>query len=156
MTGPDDDLRELQRLLPIAVRGLKRAAITSVPEALRRAFRDGALKPRHLPVLVSLAVEGPLTVGGIAGRIGLSPATASLFVSDLDRAGLVERRKDADDRRRTIVSLRDEHRRPIEEWAAARSEPLRRTLDRLEPEARAHFVAGWRLLAEEAGGEGEE
>ncbi len=142
----EEDVRELLRLFPLVVRGLRRC---SPPEPLQRAFEAGTLGPRHIPVLFSLALEGPATVSELAGRIALAPATTSLLVNELSRAELVDRREDDRDRRRTIVSLPDEVRPLMEVRAQERAEPLRRTLERLQPEARAHFISGWRILAEE-------
>jgi DNA-binding MarR family transcriptional regulator len=152
----EEDVRDLLRLFPRVVRSLRRC---SPPEPLRQAFEAGTLGPRHIPVLFSLALEGPATVSELAGRIALAPATTSLLVNELSRAQLVDRREDDNDRRRTIVSLPDELRPLMEVRAQEHAEPLRRTLERLQPEARAHFIAGCRILADEArrtGGESEE
>lgn len=149
----EEDVRELLRLFPLVFRGLRRC---SPPEPLQRAFEAGTLGPRHIPVLFSLALEGPATVSELAGRIALAPTTTSLLVNELSRAHLVDRREDDNDRRRTIVSLPDEVRPLMEVRAQERAEPLRRTLERLQPEARAHFIAGCRILAEEASRTGEE
>lgn len=151
-----DELREFQQLMRTVFHGLKRGAEASLPERLRRALGEDSLGRRHLPALVTLALDGPATVGELAQRVGLSPATASLLVGELDRAGFVERHEDASDRRRTIVSLRAEDAREIEAWASERSAPLRRALERLDPEARAGFMAGWRLMAEEVSARGAE
>lgn len=121
-----------------------------VPEALREAFHKGALGPRHMPALFSLARKGPSSVGELAARLGLAPATVSLLVNDLSRVGLVERREDDSDRRRTIVSVPEEHRALLVGLADERIGLVRRTLARLDPAARAHFVEGLRILAEES------
>jgi DNA-binding MarR family transcriptional regulator len=103
-----------------------------------------------MPVLFSLARGGPTSVGELAARLSLAPATVSLLVNDLSRAGLVERREDDRDRRRTIVSVPEEHRRLLGRLADERLALVRRTLERLEPEARANFVDGLRILLEES------
>ena len=114
------------------------------------AFRDGSLGPRHMQPLFSLAMCGPASVGELASRLGLASATASLLVNDLDRAGLVVRAEDFRDRRRTIVSVPEEQRRQLQRMARERLGLVRRTLDRLEPEARTHFLLGLRILAQES------
>ena len=122
----------------------------AVPEPMREAFRAGSLAPRHMPVLFSLARKGPTSVGELAARLRLAPATVSLLVNDLSRAGLVERREDEQDRRRTIVSVPEEHRRLLVRLADDRVGLVKRTLARLEPDVRAHFIHGLRVLAEES------
>jgi len=144
------DARELAQLLGLVTRGLLRGQ-RDVPAPLRDAFKRGALGPRHMPVLISLARRGPMTVGELADRLGLARPTASLLVNELDRAGLVQRREDDADRRRTIVDVPARHRPRLVRLADARLDLVRRTLARLEPEARGHFVAGLQVLAEESG-----
>jgi DNA-binding MarR family transcriptional regulator len=143
----EEDLRELVSIMPRAFRGLKRGA---VPEPFREEFEESSLGPRHLPALMTVTFEGPLSVSEIAERIALSVATTSLMVGELDREGLVQRSEDEDDRRRTIVALRESYREVMDGWLMQRLEPLRRTLQTLEPEARAHFMQGWRIFLEES------
>jgi DNA-binding MarR family transcriptional regulator len=140
------------RLLAATIHGLKHGG-PDVPDALADAFESGRLGPRHVPVLMILILDGPLAVSALARRIGLSVATTSLMVGELDRQGLVERAEDERDRRRTIVRLPEDHRRVVDAWAQARFAPVRRALERMSPAARDHFIEGLRLLAEESGAE---
>jgi DNA-binding MarR family transcriptional regulator len=80
--------------------------------------------------------------------LGLS--TTRAIPRDLGTAGLVRRTEDQSDRRRTIVCLSDAHREAIAGWAEQALAPLRATLARLPAPARAQFIAGWRILHEEA------
>jgi DNA-binding MarR family transcriptional regulator len=148
VTEKDGDLQEVAQLLAVIGRRLRGGR--SLPPALAQAFRDGSLGPRHMQPLFSLAMRGPASVGELAERLGLAPATASLLVNDLDRAGLVVRSEDRRDRRRTIVSVPDRQRRQLQRMARERLALVRRTLDRLQPEARDHFLLGLRFLAEES------
>jgi len=107
------------------------------------------LGPRHLPLLLMLSLEGDLTVGELAERVGLAPATTSLLANELNRAGLLERREDDQDRRRTILSVPPVHRAVIEEHARQRIAPLQRALDRLGPRGSEQLLAAMRILAEE-------
>ena len=84
----------------------------------------------------------------------MAPATASLLTNELNRAGLLERREDEHDRRRTIVSLPEEHRGLFQDVARRRLAPLERTLERLSPGARIQFIEGMRILGEELAREG--
>jgi DNA-binding MarR family transcriptional regulator len=145
----EDDLRELPRLMGRVIGRLKRGG-PEVPEPFQNAFEEGGCGPRHLPVLMIAYFEGPVSVSELAELIGLSVATTSLLVGELDRAGLVERSEDEEDRRRTLVTVSEEIGRDVDAWARARLEPLRRTLERLSPESRAHFMEGWRVLDEES------
>ena len=143
-----EQLHELVQLLGLISRRLRGGR--DVPEALRDAFRAGSLGPRHMPVLFSLARKPAASVGELAARFGLAPATVSLLVNDLSRIGLVERQEDEHDRRRTLVRVSEQHRRLLLRVADERIGLVRRTLARLDPEARAHFAEGLRILAEES------
>src|SRR5437763_5045102 len=133
--SPESEPQELMHHLAVIARRLHRG--TGVPDPLREAFKAGSLGPRHMPALISLARRGPMSVGELAGRLNLAPATVSLLLNDLNRAGMVERREDDGDRRRTIVSVHDEHRDMLIRLADERLDLLRRTLARLTPDARA-------------------
>ena len=151
-TNPvDDELRELLEILSLVFRSLRRhGPDLSDVEPLKDAFREAGLRERHGRLLLTLAVAGPQTVGELARRLALAPATTSLLVGELDRAGFVERNEDEADRRRTIVSLPETVRGPATRLAQARLEPLRRTLEQLSPAARRHFIQGLRILSKEA------
>src|SRR5947208_3347780 len=76
---------------------------------------------------------------------------ASRLVRELSRAGLVERSEDERDRRRTLVRLPEAYRPDIQAMLHEQIAPLQRALERMSPQARKHFIDGFRLLREEAG-----
>jgi DNA-binding MarR family transcriptional regulator len=146
----DEGVRELAGLLARVVHNLKQRG-GPPPEPVQAAFDEGSLAPRHMPVVIAVALEGSMNVSEVAERIGLSVATTSLLVGELSRAGLVERAEDERDRRRTIVTLAEEHREALTAWTQdIVVQPIRRTLERLSPKARASFLEGLRTLAEES------
>jgi DNA-binding MarR family transcriptional regulator len=140
-------LRALVSEIRPVVGALKRSG--PPPAIFREAFHNGALGPRHAPVLLTVALEGQLSVSEIAERLGLSLSTISLLVGELDRAGLLARSEDPSDRRRTLVGLADGYREAAESWLQERIAPLRRTLERLPPRQCEGFLAGVRILREE-------
>jgi DNA-binding MarR family transcriptional regulator len=89
-------------------------------------------------------------VSELAERLGLSLPTTSQLVGELSRAGLVDRAEDERDRRVTLVRLPDAYREAVEGLLLQQADPVRRTLERLSPRARAGFVEGMRVLAEES------
>jgi DNA-binding MarR family transcriptional regulator len=74
-------------------------------------FNDGVVF-QHL-------VDGPLTIGALADRLGVSQQAASKSVADLERRGYVERTADPDDARARRVGLTERGRAVI---AAAREQ----------------------------------
>ncbi|MGH9086671.1 MAG: MarR family winged helix-turn-helix transcriptional regulator [Acidimicrobiales bacterium] len=121
----------------------------AVPSKVRELVEQGELAPRHLGALAVVAIEGPLSVSDLARREGLALTTASLLVSQLAEAGLVERREDDADHRRTVVSIAPEHRAESTAVLEARAAPLRRAIERMGPERTAALLEALEILTEE-------
>jgi DNA-binding MarR family transcriptional regulator len=156
--GVEAALLELLRVMPQVIRALKRQGQHQggiEPNPLAKLFTSGSLGPRHVPVVVAIAVAGPITVTELAHRLGVGVSAASLMVGELARAGVLERHVDELDRRRTLVSISEPYRGGCEQFALERLAPVRRALERMGPDIRAHFLAGWHALAAETGAGGE-
>jgi DNA-binding MarR family transcriptional regulator len=106
------------------------------------------LSPRHLAVLEQIR-DGPVTVGELACRLGLTLPTVSGVLADLDRAGLVERRPDPADRRRAIVQIIPGQAALIGHWLDGAAKPLARVLDQLSPAEQEAFLKAMDLLETE-------
>jgi DNA-binding MarR family transcriptional regulator len=146
-----EDARELARLYAEVTIAFKRSDRQPPPE-LRKAAEGAGLGPRHAAPILTLAfADEELSVSELAQRIGLSLATTSQLVGELSRAGLVERSEDERDRRRTLVRLPEAYRPDIQAMLHEQIAPLQRALERMSPQARKHFLEGFRLLREEAG-----
>ncbi|MGP4114341.1 MarR family winged helix-turn-helix transcriptional regulator [Streptomyces sp. 4N509B] len=125
-------------MLLLLPRIVSRAKRTPPPELLS-SFQ---LAPRHLSLLAYLLFDGPTTVKDLAARLEVAPTTVSLMVSDLQRQGVVERREDSADRRRTIVVLTEdpETRAAIDAWLAAGARAWRTVFEELTARDRSMFV----------------
>lgn len=147
-TGSDQEL-ELLALLPQLAMAL-RAGRRDVPENVRALIdRAQGLGPRHVSVMIQLALHGPQSVSDLSSRLGVTLPTTSLMVGELSQAGLVERREDAADRRRTIVNISDSYAPELIAMIALRIELLSRVLASLEPAERDGFIKGLRVLVTE-------
>jgi DNA-binding MarR family transcriptional regulator len=133
--GPsvDEGVRTLLLLMPRLVGRAKR---TPVPEAL--ASLD--LAPRHLSLLAYLLFDGPLSVTELARRLEVAPTTVSLMIGQLSRKGVVDRREDDDDRRRTFVSIAEANRAAVDAWLAKGARAWRTALEPLTREQREMFI----------------
>jgi len=118
-------------------------------DELRQAFEKSELGERHVPPLMTLIISGPASVSELAERIGLTPATTSLLVGELSRAGFVERREDEADRRRTIVSIDPSIEEVVEPLLQETVTPLAKGLERMSAAQRAQLMDGLRILNEE-------
>jgi DNA-binding MarR family transcriptional regulator len=75
-------------------------------EIQRRLVADGFSDVRFSDGLVfQHLVDGPVTIGALAARLGVTQQAASKSVADLERRGYVERTADPDDARARLVSL---------------------------------------------------
>ena len=126
------------------------------PLGLDRAMREHGLGARHVTALLSVALYGPMTVTQLAERQRVMVKTASLIAVELEGAGLVERREDPADRRRTIIAIAKGKERAVDEGLTKRAAPLQRTLDRLIPAQRDALIAGLEALGEELSREREQ
>ena len=71
------------------------------------------------------------------------------MLADLDRAGVVERRADPADRRRTIVQIIPAQATLIAHWLDGGAQPLARVLDKLTPAEQEAFLKAMDLLETE-------
>ena len=132
----------LMQLFPRVSRGMRRWQDRSAPPT------PAPLGPRHVAALEQLR-GGPVTVGELASRLGLTLPTVSGVLADLDRAGLVERRPDPADRRRTIVQIIPGQAALIGHWLDDAAKPLARVLDQLTPAEQQAFLKAMDLLETE-------
>ncbi len=144
----EDDLAELTSLLPVTLHELKSAVPAPMP--MRDAMERASLGKRHANALLAVAAVEPIGVSELAKRLGLLLSSTSTIVGELSRAGLLERAEDDQDRRRTIVRVHVDFRDAMEGWLVVAFAPVRNTLERLSPQARMHFMEGWRILRAEA------
>jgi DNA-binding MarR family transcriptional regulator len=144
----EDDLAELTSLVPVTLHDLKNAVPAPMP--MRDAMERSSLGKRHATVLLAVAASEPIGVSELAKRLGLLLSSTSTMVGELSRAGMLERAEDEQDRRRTIVRVHEDYRDAMEGWLDVALAPFRTALERLSPQARAHFMEGWRILRDEA------
>jgi DNA-binding MarR family transcriptional regulator len=138
-------IARLVPLLPQLVVAYQRRA-GDVPPVLQEA---GQLGQRHVGMLATLAISGPLSVSELAQRTGMTVAHASLVVGELARAGLVERDHDQRDRRRIIVSLSDTAEQAVAEMRRRNAEPVISFLRQLDESQAEAFISNLALLLDQ-------
>jgi len=94
------------------------AAIRGLGSRYRQA--GGSLSLERLYALVALMSEKEASAGRLAEAAGLKPNSVTSMIEHLERAGIVRRRRDPDDRRVSWISLTDRGRAEVEankaEW----------------------------------------
>ncbi|WP_280444871.1 MarR family winged helix-turn-helix transcriptional regulator [Nocardia brasiliensis] len=144
----EESVRSLLLLMP---RVVGRAKKMRVPEELQ----SFSLAPRHLSLLANLVFEDPMTVNDLAARLEVAPTTVSLMVSDLSKQGVLERRSDEADRRRTIVAIAAAHEKSVNDWLGGSARAWRKVLAPLDAEQRRLFVDTLRAYEDELAAEHE-
>jgi DNA-binding MarR family transcriptional regulator len=114
-----------------------------------QAMQGHGLAGRHMSALLTVALHGPMTITQLAEHQRTKLKAASLTAVELEQAGLLHRREDPADRRRTIVAIPTSKERAIHEGLRNRAVHLRRTLERLTPQQREGLITGLNTLTEE-------
>src|SRR5579884_2427040 len=146
MVTKADRVAELRLQLRRTMRGLW-ARRRPTPELLA-LVEDASLGRRHVALLAHVGTEGERSVGEVARELGLSLPAASTLARELETHGLLERREDPADRRRTVVALAPGTQEAVREWLARRSRPLEQALASLTEAEQEAFLKGLRTLAD--------
>jgi MarR family transcriptional regulator, organic hydroperoxide resistance regulator len=136
-----------------------RAVLTAYPTIhsafRRREVRDAAsgrrLSDHQAGILDHLDPDVPITVGELAGRLRVTPATASLQLDQLTRLRLVVRERDEVDGRRVRLRLTEAGTRIRRLRSLLDPDRVREAMARLAPPEQEAVAAGLRLLARGAG-----
>jgi len=95
------------------------------------------ITPAEWRLIAILARFGPLSANGVAERSAMDKVQVSRAVARAHEAGLLDRRTDRDDRRRSVLTLTERGRRLHDEVAPHARSLQARLLDTLAPEERA-------------------
>lgn len=128
--------------------GAREASLGEALDFMKLLWRlDHALQTASRRMVEELGVTGPqrlalrvvgrfpgITPGETAAVLRLHPSTVTVVVQGLERAGLVERSEDPEDRRRTRLHATAAGRKVASASAGTVEEAVRRTLARVDPE----------------------
>jgi DNA-binding MarR family transcriptional regulator len=100
----------------------------------------------HLHVLTVLESDGPLSMSHLAEALDVSVASATGIVDRMEQRGLVERRREADDRRVILVHPTDAGDAVFRTIAEQRRQALIPVLDRMTDQELESFLIGLRAM----------
>lgn len=100
----------------------------------------------HLHLMTVLATNGPQSMGWVAERLGTGLPTATGLVTRMEERGLVERVRDADDRRVVLVRLTDTGAGELSELQATRRRRMAAALARLSEAEQGRLLSAIRSL----------
>ena len=115
-------------------------------------FTAPALAPfgisgRELAVLMTIDDLVPLSQQDVADRLGVDRTTMVLLIDELENKGLVQRRRDPDDRRKNVVVLTDAGRTTLRDASRASAEAERLFLGPLSGDEAARLRQALRAIA---------
>jgi DNA-binding MarR family transcriptional regulator len=119
------------------------------PRELIGAFRhwhSGSLSLIHLNVLTLIDADGPQSMSHLAEGLDVSLASATGIVDRMEQRGLVERRRDADDRRVVVVHIAEGGTKVFEDIDQRRRQGLAKLLTRLNERELRGLLVGHQAL----------
>ena len=113
----------------------------------RERARAGEVTPQQAETLQLIAEHGALSTSALAERLGIDPSTASRNLSGLESAGLITRKKGAQDGRQTDVRLTPRGRRAADSVSSAAMSAYGAILERIPRGGRARLIDALDTLA---------
>jgi DNA-binding MarR family transcriptional regulator len=110
-----------------------RVVIARLARQLRQ-HSPGGLTPSQWSALAMVDTHGPLRIGDLADREGVSAPTATRVVASLEELGLLSRASDPSDRRTSYIALTDEGRGKLESTRRSQSTELVQRLSEMPPQ----------------------
>jgi MarR family transcriptional regulator, lower aerobic nicotinate degradation pathway regulator len=112
VTSPQTSPRLPEELVASTTFLLKRLGFAAKERSME-AYEEAGLHPYHFAVLVAVGEGSHETQGAIAETLGYDKGQLVGLLDELEERGLVERRRDLQDRRRHVVSLTPEGKQTL-------------------------------------------
>ncbi len=113
----------------------------------RERARAGDVTPQQAEALQLIAERGAMSTSTFALMLGIDPSTASRNLAGLERAGLIVRRRGAEDGRQTDVRLTPRGKRTADAVSTDWTEAYATLLDRLPRPERQRVADALEVLA---------
>ncbi len=117
------------------------AVVGQLLRMLRRAHVS-ALGSGSMSALATVVRQGPVRLGDLAEREGVTPTTLSRIVTALEREGFVERRTDPADRRAALLTATAAGTDAVDELLSRRADVLVARMANLTAEDLAALALG--------------
>ena len=80
-----------------------------------QALKDTGIHPKQVPFMILLDEQEGMSQREISQELGISPPTVAVSVKRLEKSGLVERREDEQDLRRSRIFLTERGKETIQD-----------------------------------------
>jgi DNA-binding MarR family transcriptional regulator len=146
---PPDDLPGGEPLPALASRlgYLLKHAQLRLAELTGAAMAPFGVTGRECAVLIAVDSQLPLSQQEVAGRLGVDRTTMVALIDELEGKGLLQRRRDPDDRRKNVVALTGAGRSTLRRASRAGDEAERRFLAALSGDEAAALKQALRAVA---------
>jgi DNA-binding MarR family transcriptional regulator len=112
------------------------------------AAEAGQLGPTDYQASSIIELDGPVTPGELADRLGLSRSATTRVIDRLVAAKIVERQTDPADRRRIVVTHTGYLPHELRELLASVRQPIQDAVDALNPEQQEGLLAYFQSATE--------
>ena len=109
-------------------------------------WHQGSISLIHLNVLTLLEATGPMSMGRLAEALDISVASITGVIDRMEARGLVERRRDAEDRRVVLVQPAKGAKKVFGDIDGRRRKALKMLLSRLSDKELQGLLVGHRAL----------
>lgn len=138
MTAPPPPALDLETFLPYRLSVLANRVSRALAEVYEARF---GITPSEWRLIAILARFGPMSANGVCDRSAMDKVQVSRAVARAGAAGLVDRRIDHEDRRRSVLSLTGQGRTVHDRIVPLAREVEARLLDGLDAGERALLSA---------------
>ena len=138
MTAPPPPALDLETFLPYRLSVLANRVSRALAEVYEARF---GITPSEWRLIAILARFGPMSANGVCDRSAMDKVQVSRAVARAGAAGLVDRRIDHEDRRRSVLSLTGQGRAVHDRIVPLAREVEARLLDGLDAGERALLSA---------------
>jgi DNA-binding MarR family transcriptional regulator len=116
----------------------------TLSEPLQTAiWREAQLTLGQVRVLRKLARQ-PRSLSRLGDELALAPPSVTRLIDRLEERGLIERRRDPDDRRRVVATVTEEGRRLVSALPFLEGSAIRKAVDRMTVGDRERIAAAFR------------
>jgi DNA-binding MarR family transcriptional regulator len=138
VTAPPPSALDLETFLPYRLSVLANRVSGALAEVYEARF---GITPSEWRLIAILARFGPMSANGVCDRSAMDKVQVSRAVARAQTAGLVDRRIDGEDRRRSVLSLTDRGRAVHDRIVPLARDLEARLLDGLDAGERALLSA---------------
>lgn len=140
MTSVTNQVPDAQELTNVELAARLRMTLGRLNRRVRQ-HGPQTLSSSQASTLASVEALGPVRLGDLAAREGVTAPTQSRLVGSLEQQGLLRRMPDTEDRRATLLAITAQGRRQLDQLRGERSAFLVGQLNSLSPEQRTSLVA---------------